>query len=292
MNEIRVLLVEGELSDACFIQEALAEMEERTHGGAWVHCRVSHLERAQDAVPALESGCPDIVLFNPTLPDSRGLETFFKLHDAAPGVPLIALLDAGGEGLGRWMLRQGAQDFVIKCEIDCQPLARAMLNAIERQRLYRATQLASAVDLETGFYNGDSFRALAARDIQLARLCGRPVALLLAELDHLMEIDTAHGREASHDLIIEAANVVRAAVENTALVSRDGFGRFAVLTLQHTAEGLVSALKRQIHADHHSFAFLFGHASIPDGFGTTMDELMKTAAAVLYENKQAYSNFT
>jgi two-component system, cell cycle response regulator len=292
MNEIRVLLVDGELGDVRFIQDALAEMEERTHGGAWIHCRVSHLECAEDAAIVLESERPDIVLFNPALADSRGLETFSTLHDAAPGVPLIALLDAGEDGLGRRMLRQGAQDFIIKSEIDCQPLARAILNAIERQRFYRATQLASAVDLETGFYNGDTFRALARRDIQLARECGRPAALVLAELDNLTEVDSVCGREATHDLIVEAANVLRVAASETALVARDGLGRFAVLALEDTSEVLVSALQQHIQAGLHSFAFVFGYASIHTGAVATIEDLMKTAEAVLYENKLAYSNIT
>ena len=164
MNDIRVLLVEAELNEAQFIQEALAEMEERTHGGAWVHCRVSHLERAEDAVVVLEREPPDVVLFNPSLPDARGLETFSTFRDAAFGVPLIALLEAGDEGLGRRMLREGAQDFILKSEIDCQPLARAILNGIERQRFQRATQRIAAVDLETGFYNPDGFRAICNYD--------------------------------------------------------------------------------------------------------------------------------
>lgn len=289
MNEIRVLLVDSELTDARFIQEALTEIEERTHGGAWIHCRVSHLERADDAAVVLESERPDIVLFNPTLADSRGLETFSTFHDVAPGVPLIALLDAGEEGLGRRMLRQGAQDFVMKSEVDCQPLARAMLNAIERQRFYRASQLASAVDLETGFYDGDAFRALAGRDIQFARECGRPIALVLAELDDLIEVDAVCGRQATHDFVVESANLIRAAVGDAALVSRLGLARFGILTWQWTAEQLINNLQNRLQAEYSSFAFVFGSASI-DTAKPAFDDLLKTAEAALYENKQAYSH--
>jgi two-component system cell cycle response regulator len=287
MNDIRVLLIDGELSDARFVEDALAEMEERTHGGAWIHCRVSHFERAEDAAILLESERPDIVLFNPMLADSRGLETFATLRDAAPGVPLIALLDTGEEGLGRLMLRQGAQDFIVKSEIDCQPLARAMLNAIERQRFFRATQLASAVDLETGFYNPASFQVLATRDIQLARECGREVGLVTAEIDSLMDVDAAYGREAAHDLIVEAANVIREAASEMALIARTGLGSFAMLTWQAPPERLIGTLQNRTQAGHHAFAFAFGSASADGGQAATVDDLLKTAEAALYENKQA-----
>ena len=140
MNELRVLLVESEPGDASFLREALIEVEEMTHGGAWIHCRVDHVERADEAVMVLEAGPPDVVLFNPMLPDSRGLATFTTLRDAAAEIPLIALLDAGDEGLGRRMLRQGAQDYLIKNEIDCRPLARMLLNAIERRAIVEALE--------------------------------------------------------------------------------------------------------------------------------------------------------
>jgi PleD family two-component response regulator len=292
MNDIRVLLVDGELSDARFVEDALAEMEERTHGGAWIHCRVSHLERAGDAAILLEAERPDVVLFNPTLPDSRGLETYSTLRDAAPGVPLIALLEAGEEGLGRRMLRQGAQDFILKSEIDCQPLARAMLNAIERQRFYRATQLASAVDLETGFYHPGSFQNLANRDIQLARGCGRPLELVAAEIDSLLDVDAAYGREAAHDLIVEAANVIRGAAGETALIARTGLGCFAIATWQMSAERLIAAVQNQVQAGQHAFAFTFGSATMDEDADGTIDGLLRTAQAALDENKQAYLNLT
>ncbi|MDQ6741068.1 MAG: diguanylate cyclase [Actinomycetota bacterium] len=290
MNDIRVLLVEGDLDDAQFIGDALAEMEETTHGGAWVHCRLDHLQRAEDAIIVLENEQPDIVLFSPVLPDSRGLETFSAFRDAAPTVPLIALLEAGEEGLGRRMLRLGAQDFVLKAELDCQPLARAMLNAIERQRFQKGTQLASATDLETGLYNNAGFRAIGARDVELAREVGRGITLLLAEVDHLVEVDEAYGREATHDLVIQAANVIRAAAGGTALIARVALGRFALLTWQDTADVLIARLQEETQSGHHAFAFVFGYATSLDGAETTLEELLETAEAALYENRQAYCN--
>lgn len=288
MNDIRVLLIEGELSDASFIQEALAEIEETTHGGAWVHCRVTHLECLEDAVVVLTTERPDIVLFNPVLPDSRGMETFCTLRDVAAGIPLVALLDPGEEGLGRRMLREGAQDFVIKCEIDCRPLARSILNAIERQRFQRSTQLSSAIDLETGFYNPDGFAEIAARDLQLARKCNRELTLLIAEVDDVMEVDSACGREAVHELVVEASTVIRTSMGESALAARLGLARFGLVAWHTSPNELIGRLQNSIQAGHHAFAFVFGFTSSQKG--STFADLMETAEAVLYENKQAYSN--
>ncbi|MBS1875718.1 MAG: diguanylate cyclase [Acidobacteria bacterium] len=291
MNELRVLLVESEPGDASFIREALIEVEEMTHGGAWIHCRVDHVERADEAVMVLEAGPPDVVLFNPMLPDSRGLATFTTLHDAAAEIALIALLDAGDEGLGRRMLRQGAQDYLIKNEIDCRPLARMLLNAIERQRYGRTLARSTLTDEETGFYNAEGFRTAAARDIALARQCGHPLALLLAEIDSLVEMDAAYGREAVHQLVAEAANVVRAAAGATALLARHGTGRFAVLAWADDPGSVIGAIQNQVQAGFHTFAFLFGQAFADPAESHSVESLLKTAEAALYENRQAYPSF-
>ncbi len=292
MKPIHVLLIEGELSDARFVEDALAEIEETTHGGAWIPCRVDRLEQLADALLVLESEHPDIILFNPALPDSGGLATFRSLHDSAPETPLIALLDNGEEGLGRRMLRQGAQDFVLKNEIDCRPLARSMLNAIERQRYQRGTQLASATDPETGFYNADGFAAIAARDIQLARECQQRLTLVLAEVDNLPEIDQLAGREAAHELIMEAANVIRAGAGPAAIAGRLSFGRFAVLAWRDSASQLIARIQRETEAGHNSFAFVFGSAASDPATARSLEQLIEDAGAVLYENKQAYSNIS
>lgn len=288
MNDIRVLLVEGEPGDAGFIREALIEMEEMTHGGAWVHCRVDHVECAGEAVILLEAEPPDVVLFNPHLADSRGLATFSTFRDSAPRIPLIALLDSGEESLGRRMLRQGAQDYVIKSEVDCRPLARTLLNAIERQRFGSAAIGALLTDEETGFYNMEGFRTAAGRDLGLARECGKPLVVLLAEIDSLVEMDAAYGREAVHQLVVEAANVVRTAVGANALLARHGVGSFAALAWADGAGRLIAAIQNQVQVGFHAFAFVFGQAFADPAETVPVDQLLETAEAGLYENRQAY----
>ncbi len=291
MNDIRVLLVESEPGDAGFIRDALVEIEEMTHGGSWVHCRVDHVERADEAVMMLEAEPPDVILFDPLLADSRGIATFSVLRDAAPDVPLIALLDSREEGLGRRIIRDGGQDFLIKSEIDCRPLARTLLNAIERQRYRRAVQSNSLADGETGFCNDEGFRSMASRDLELARECGRSLSLLIAEIDSLVEMDAVYGREAVHQMVVEAANVIRAAAGTTVLTGRQGVGRFVLLAWSDRVQDLMSAIQNQVQAGLHAFAFVFGHAFAEAADRLTIEELMETAESVLLENRQAYPSF-
>jgi PleD family two-component response regulator len=290
MNDIRVLFVEDELADARFIREALAEIEETTHGGAWLHCNVTHLERLDDAVLVLGAETMDVVLFNPALPDSRGMATFTALHDAAPNVPLIALVEPGDEGLGRRMLREGAQDYIVKSEIDVDPLAGAILNGIERQRFVRAALRSTAGDPESGFATAPAFDALASRDLLLARDCGRSLVLMMAEIDNFEDLDAACGRSAAHEFVMAAANVIRTVVGEYALVGRLGTNRFAILEWRRTPEELIGALQTQVGREHQPFAFVFGYTFAEPCSSTTLVELIAAAETMLCENKHAYSN--
>lgn len=290
MSHIRVLLVESELEDARFLQDALAEMEESTHGGTWLHTEVIHLERLADARLLIASERPDVILFNPTLPDSNGVETYHGFRDTAPEVPCIALIGPGEEALGRRMLREGAQEYLLNPEIDCDLLARALMNAIERQRFLRSAFRTASTDAETGLPNATAFATLAARDALLAADCSRPLSLLLAEIDNLEEMEEVCGRATMHEMIAQAANAVRSVSGEKALTARVGLGRFAILDWEQTPEQIINNLQRQLQADHQPFAFIFGQHRIECPSEPDIPSAMRAAEQALWENRLACSN--
>jgi PleD family two-component response regulator len=290
MNQIRVLLLESELETARFIQEAFAEMEEVTRDGAWMHCLVTHIDRAEDAVLVAAGEHPDIILFSSRLPDSRGMETFYLLRDAYPGIPMIALLEAGEEGLGRRMVREGLQDYLSESGVDCDVLARAIMNAIERQRYLRAATYSVDTDFDTGLPGREALEAAGARDVLLANECGRSLWLVTAEIDNLEELAATCGGFAAHDAVLQAGIAIRNTAGEQALAARVASGRFAILDWQRTADELIGAVQHQVQTDHQEFAFVFGHARIEPGSGLTIREALQSAEEMLCENKLAYSD--
>jgi PleD family two-component response regulator len=290
MSDIRVYLLEGQMGDARFVLEALAELEETTHGGAWLHCKTTHFERLEEALIVIAEEAPDVVLFNPNLPDCYGLETFVRLRDTAPAIPLIALVEEFDQGLGRRMVREGAQDFLLKQEIDCRPLARSMMNAIERHRFIRAALRHIRTDPETGLLNRAGFEETADRERVLARECGRNLSLVLAELDALGELDEACGRMVMHETVREAGNTIRNAAGETALPARIGLARFGVLAWNDTPERMIGSVQQQLAVEHQQFAFVFGHARIDMESEHGVAEALKAAEERLCENKLAYSS--
>lgn len=97
-------------------------------------------ERLDEAIRHLQTQNFDVVISDLTLPDSQGLETFQRLHEAAGQVPLLVLSGTDDEALAVSAVREGAQDYLVKGRVDAHGLHRAISYAIERQRVEAALQ--------------------------------------------------------------------------------------------------------------------------------------------------------
>lgn len=100
-----------------------------------------------DGLQRLPSGGIDLALLDLTLPDSTGIESFTQLYHQFPSLPIVVLTALEDESLALTALREGAQDYLIKNEINPRSLTRAIRYAIERKRGEEArSQLAAIVE--------------------------------------------------------------------------------------------------------------------------------------------------
>jgi serine phosphatase RsbU (regulator of sigma subunit) len=127
-RRIRVLLIEDNPGDAQLIKVMLAEADGESF-------ELRHVERLEAGLRELGNGKIDIVLSDLSLPDSYGLDSFLRLHARAPHVPIIVLSGLNDTTVALSAVHEGAQDYLIKGEVDGQLLARAMRYAIERKRM-------------------------------------------------------------------------------------------------------------------------------------------------------------
>ncbi len=127
-THIRVLLIEDNPGDARLIQLMLREAGNGLFSA-------EHVDRLEQGIQRLGSGDVDIVLVDLSLPDSQGLQTFARLHGAAPHVPIVVLTGLDDTTVAVQAVHEGAQDFLVKGRVDGQLLARAIRYAIERKRM-------------------------------------------------------------------------------------------------------------------------------------------------------------
>ena len=82
----------------------------------------------------LKDGGIGLILLDLSLPDSDGLETFIRVLEAAPDIPLVVLSGINDVALAVETVQLGAQDYLVKGHVDHHLLVRSMQYAIERKR--------------------------------------------------------------------------------------------------------------------------------------------------------------
>ncbi len=120
----KLLLVEDAPGDARLLQEMLRGAVQRYH----VTVATSLAEASQ------VGGDADMVLLDLGLPDSVGLETFLSSVRMWRDKPHVVLSGLGDEAVAREAVRAGAQDYIVKGELDAKAVQRAIGYALERHR--------------------------------------------------------------------------------------------------------------------------------------------------------------
>jgi PAS domain S-box-containing protein len=127
MGIIRVLLAEDNPGDQRLLQEYLKESKDQ-------EVKLSTVESLGQAHDYLQASQFDLVLLDLSLPDSQGLDTFRKVHAAQPTLPIVVLTGLDDRTTAIQALREGAQDYLIKGEVEANVLNRSIQYAIERRK--------------------------------------------------------------------------------------------------------------------------------------------------------------
>jgi PleD family two-component response regulator len=245
---LKLLLVEDDLDDEQLLCEALVEIEENRQWCNWRTSRIVHVEQLADALDCLHRDCFDVVLLNLSLPDSPALlDSFLEANACSRGTPIVVLADQEDGNLANRLLREGAQDVVLKSELECSSLARSLRYAVERQR--RTTHLRSSpfVDELTRTLTRQGFLTIADHYVQLSRHDRKMLLLVSVEITGVPK-KTQNDREARELLLIRAAEALQGIFEAPALLGRVGTCRFGLITVGLTETG-VEALLNRVAAD-------------------------------------------
>ncbi|HEX4015821.1 MAG TPA: SpoIIE family protein phosphatase [Frankiaceae bacterium] len=130
-----LLLVEDDEGDAFLVTELLLE--------AGIDWPVEWVRNLSEAATALASGVR-CVLLDLGLPDADdrpdGLGALHDLLEIAPLTPVLVLTGLDDEARGAAAVFAGAQDYLVKGQVDGNSLARAVLYAVERRRAEEASR--------------------------------------------------------------------------------------------------------------------------------------------------------
>ncbi len=127
-NSTRILIIEDNIRDARLIQEMLKEVRH-------FNFVFTHVEKLGKGLECLRKNDFEVLLLDLNLPDSTGLETFIKAHNSSSNLPIVILSGQFDEDIAVEAVHQGAQDYLMKGEVDGKLLARSIFYAIERKAI-------------------------------------------------------------------------------------------------------------------------------------------------------------
>jgi signal transduction histidine kinase len=129
----QVLLIEDNPGDADLVRLRLVECKTPVN----VNC----VNRLSEGLASLTKETPSVVLLDLNLPDSRGAETFRRVIEHSPNVPVVVLSGQDNEALAMKAVHHGVQDYLIKGTMSSKHLERAIRYAVERQALLRSLEI-------------------------------------------------------------------------------------------------------------------------------------------------------
>lgn len=143
----RLLLVEDNSGDVFLLRRMLNPREPGMFA-------LTHFGSMSEAENHLATNSVDIILLDLGLPDAHGLDAVRRAHAAAPRVPLVVLTGCDDELMADQALQEGAQDFLVKGQIETPGLLRAIRYATQRMKaeveMQKAQEAAETADHAKG----------------------------------------------------------------------------------------------------------------------------------------------
>ena len=201
-------------------------------------------------IERLRDGGVGAAVLDLNLPDSKGVGTFDKLFQAAPGVPILILSDADTEGESRQAVQRGAQDYLLKEQADGYRLRRTVRTMMDRRAaaaVCRENALATITldSIGEGVVRTDLCGNVTYLNGFAEKMSGwfREEALGRPVADVLRLVDSASGAVLPNVVVIitqgDKSAITTAKCTNCTLIRRDGleFGIENRVAIIHDQDG-------------------------------------------------------
>ncbi len=286
---IRVLVIADSERDVRRLNGAVA-------GRAAAQFDLVHVTQVSDALHRMSDRKFDAVLLDLSLSDGHDLHPLKLLHEQQPDLPIIVLSSVDDEALAMRALKVGAQDSLVKGQVDGHLLVRAIRYAIERQQLHAALREMSLVDPLTLLYNRRGLLALARQLFKVADRMRRRVSHIFVDLDGLKVINDTLGHSVGDQALLETTELLKETFRDSDIIARMGGDEFVVLAMENAgadAELWTARLQENLRARNaradrrYLLSLSIGIAYYDPDAPRDLDDLLARADRLMYEEKRA-----
>jgi len=284
----RILLVEDNPSDAYLVRRSL-EAGSRPYF-------VDHVERLDLALGRVRENDYAIILSDLSLPDALGVDCVDHLCRAAPNTGLIVLSGLDDEETAIQAVQLGAQDYLVKDQIDRPSLLRALRYAMERKRTQQRLAYLAHFDQLTGLANRAHFVERLGQALRHAQRTRGTCTVMFIDLDRFKSINDSLGHDVGDSLLQAVAERLGRSVSGEATVGRLGGDEFAILLededqgepISDVCERILVHMQDPFELGGHrvSVSASIGVASHPRAGDTTRD-LLRAADEAMYRAKRS-----
>lgn len=242
---IEVLLIEDSAADARLVQLDLESAAENEFG-------ITHVIRLQQALELAEKKAFDIVLSDVNLPDSKGIDTFTRLNESMPDLPIILLTGFNDAELAMNIVKEGAEDFIVKGEVKGRYLVRAIRYAIERKGLRKKLQEQNKqfekmlrVDPLTGLFSRRYILDCIDEEVARYDRYNTPLSVIHLDVDDFKHINDDYGHNSGDRALRDVAAFIKGNIRETDKAARYGGDEFLILLPDsdlHAAEAVCGKL--------------------------------------------------
>ena len=287
---IQVLLIEDDAGDLLLTKRMLAKTDFNAFN---LICAGS----LSAAIKCSSAGKIDVILSDLNLPDSSGIETFLKLKLQVPEIPIVVFSGFGDEAEFLKAVREGAQDYLIKGQINGNLLVRSLRYAIERKMAEDDIRELAYHDSLTGLPSRTLFADRCMMALAENRRNQKKTALMMVDLDHFKDINDNLGHEAGDEVLKEVGARLESILRQTDTICRIGGDEFALLnvslkeTVKIVAKRIIDVLNKPftLNGLKEVMTASLGIAIYPED-GKSLRTLMKHADTAMYEVKKRGRN--
>jgi diguanylate cyclase (GGDEF)-like protein len=233
---LRILLVEDDQEFASLLKLRLGKEKSPRF-------EITCFPALQQALGALNEKNWDLILLDLMLPDSSGMQTFTTLLSQARHTPIVIMSGLDNDALAIAAVRKGAEDYLVKGEINSKLLLRILHHAMDRHRIkeklasvterLRESNLRletmSLLDPLTELYNRRGLQQALRRELQILSREGGKLMALFLDIDDFKKINDSLGHPVGDVLLKEISKKIRDSVRSSDHVARIGGDEFILL---------------------------------------------------------------
>jgi two-component system cell cycle response regulator len=282
-------------------EESTRRLLERILGSAGHHVELAR--GGSEAVHRLEEESFDLVITDLRMPVVDGAEVLRRAKELDPHCEVIVITGYASVDSAVKLMKQGAYDYLSK-PFSLERISILVERALEKRKLLQAARerdsykRLSQLDCMTEVHNRRAFDQFLSAEMSRSRRYGRPLSLLMIDLDNLKAINDTFGHQAGDTVLKQAASALKRSVRSCDIVARYGGDEFAILLLETSKTHAITTASR-LHRlvggqggdagapgvlNERATTISVGVATYPTDAGD-MDELVTKADRALYAAK-------